>query len=223
MKPSTILVIEDNPITRKMIRVTLEDGGYTVLEAEDAHSALERMTRNSPDLILRDVLLPDMDGFELLARLRALPQGADIPILAFSGFLSAAEQSRRQGAGFTDYLFKPVEPSRILQTVRTYLAPLGPLQGKVGDGLRILVAHGDAAQRKLLRVRLERLGFRVTTAEDGMESLEQAKQFPPPRHSERYLDATHGWLPAFPRGQAMPRARGNWPWNGPVAVRPYCR
>lgn len=179
MKPSTILVIEDNPITRKVIRVTLEGAGHQVLEAEDAHTGLEWMTRSSPDLVLQDVVLPDMDGFELLARLRAMPRGADIPILAFSGFLSTAEQARGQGAGFTDYLFKPVEPSRILQTVRAYLAPLGPLQGKPGDGMRILVAHDDAAQRKLLRVRLERLGFRVTTAEDGVEALEQAKQSPP--------------------------------------------
>src|SRR5207248_8299992 len=80
-----VLVVDDNPLTRKVVRATLEAGGYVVREAQDGQSALAIMAHHSPALILQDLLLPDMGGFELVTRLRALPGGAQIPILAFSG------------------------------------------------------------------------------------------------------------------------------------------
>lgn len=178
MNPPTILIVEDNPITRKMLRVALEAEGYSVLEAYDGRTAIEQMQK-MPHVVLQDLLLPDMDGFELVQRLRAMPGGADLPILAFSGFLSKLEQARSQSVGFTDYLFKPVEPSRVVQVVQTYLAPASDVDEDLGRGRRILVAHDDPINLKLLKVRLESLGFRVQTAADGVEALEQAKSSPP--------------------------------------------
>ena len=69
-----ILVVEDNEITRKMVRVTLQADSYEVVEAADAATALQLATAACPDLILLDLRLPDMDGFDLLSRLRALPE-----------------------------------------------------------------------------------------------------------------------------------------------------
>src|SRR5712692_4330268 len=132
MSSPTILIIEDNPITRKMVRVTLQSEGYTVFEAGDGQSALELIAAHPPDMVLQDLLLPDIDGFDLFQRLRALPEGAEIPILAFSGFLPGMEQARSAQVGFTDYLFKPVEPSRLLETIRVYLQPTHPVQDRPG-------------------------------------------------------------------------------------------
>jgi PAS domain S-box-containing protein len=178
MNAPSILVVEDNPITRKLVRVALGTEGYTVREAPDGHTALELMTQEPPDLILQDLRLPDLDGFDLVQRLRALPGGTAVPILAVSGFLSQMEQARSNNAGFTDYLFKPVEPSRLLDTVRTYLAPTRSGEGS-GAGRHVLLADDEPIQRKLMRVQLEALGFRVTLAEDGQDALEKARREPP--------------------------------------------
>jgi PAS domain S-box-containing protein len=183
MKPGNpsvvILVIEDNPITRKMFRVTLATEGYTVLEAPDGQTALDLMAVHAPDLILQDLLLPDLDGFDLVRRLRALPGGAGVPVLAISGLLSELEQARSLQAGFTDYLFKPVEPSLLLHTVQAYLRPPRADPGKPGRGRRVLVADDDRVQLKLLTVLLEGLGFEVATATDGAAALEAARRCPP--------------------------------------------
>ena len=75
---STILVVEDNPATRKMLRVTLATDGYNVIDVGDARAALAIAEKKLPELVLQDLILPDMDGLEL-RRLRALPGEANCP------------------------------------------------------------------------------------------------------------------------------------------------
>lgn len=101
MKPPAILVVEDNPVSRKMVRVALETDGYLVVEAPDGRAALTLFETAAPDLVLQDLLLPDMDGFELVRRLRALPRGDEVPIVALSGFLSGMEEAQVQTTGFS--------------------------------------------------------------------------------------------------------------------------
>lgn len=117
----TILIVENNPETRKILRTTLETGGYAVVEAAEGKMALDYVQKMKPDLILQDLELPDMDGFELNRRLRLLPNGADLPILALSGFLET-----QPGTKFTTSLIKPIEPAQVLQVVSNYL-PLFPV------------------------------------------------------------------------------------------------
>lgn len=121
MTPATILLVEDNPITRKLVRFTLENQGLTVLEAPDAKTALALFPQHTIVLVLQDLCLPDMDGFDLVSKLRALPGATDIPILVFSGMLSHHDEARVSSAGFDDLITKPVEPSRLVQIVRSYL------------------------------------------------------------------------------------------------------
>src|SRR5688572_28253538 len=94
MKTARVLLVEDNDITRKMVRFSLENQGFVVLEAGDGATALNLARSETIHLVLQDLMLPDMDGFELVARLRELPGLAEIPILAFSGFLSKLEEVR---------------------------------------------------------------------------------------------------------------------------------
>ena len=176
--PVTILVVEDNPITRKLFRVALEIEGYGVLEAPDGRTALELVEKHTPALAILDLLLPDIDGIELCRRLRATPAGREMPILACSGLQSKLEEARSLQAEFTDLLFKPVEPSRLVEAVRTHLhRPVA--QGKSGRKRRILLVDDDPVQRKLNKLQLEQVGFHVAVATDGLDALAQAGKAPP--------------------------------------------
>jgi CheY-like chemotaxis protein len=172
MSPRVVLVIEDNPTTRKIVRLTLGNEGFTVVEADNGAEALALASKTAPDLILQDLLLPDMDGFELVSRLRGLPELAGVPIIAFSGFLSRLEHGRAAGMGFTDLIPKPVEASRLVQVVRAHLPPDVVTPELIGRGQHVLVVDDDPLQLKLARIRLMVLGFEVATATDGAEALE---------------------------------------------------
>lgn len=172
-----ILVVEDNPITRRLLRITMESGGYTVIEAPDGKTALDFIASHRPALVLQDLLLPDMDGFDLIRRLRELPGLAAVPVVAMSGFMPKQDENRIATAGFNGFLVKPIEPSRLLAFVETYLPAATRAQPRRGG--TILVVDDDALQRKLLAVRLSQMGFTVVTAEDGEEAIEKAVSSPP--------------------------------------------
>jgi CheY-like chemotaxis protein len=172
VKVPVVLVIEDSPSTRKIARLTLGNEGFTVIEAGDGAEGLELASTTPPDLILQDLLLPDMDGFTLVSRLRAKPELVGVPIIAFSGFLSRLEQGRAAAAGFTDFVPKPVEPSRLVQVVRAHLPSDLSTPEEIGRGRRVLVVDDDPVQLKLARIRLTGLGFTVATATNGVEALE---------------------------------------------------
>ena len=173
-----ILIVEDSPLTMKIVRLTLGYEGFEVLEATDGNEALRLVEDSPPDLILQDLMLPDMDGFELVSRLRANPKTLGIPIIAFSGFLSRLEHGRAAAAGFTDFLPKPVDPTRLVQVVRTYF-PEREAPAEIGGNRRLLVVDDDPVQLKLARLLLTRLGFQVDTATDGAEALECLRRDPP--------------------------------------------
>jgi PAS domain S-box-containing protein len=168
----TILCVEDNPITRKMLRLTLETENYAVVEAGDGQSALRFARQRMPDGVLQDIVLPDIDGFELVRCLKTLPGGPETPIVALSGFLGRIEEARAAQAGFAALLVKPIEPSRLLECLRAYFPrPLGA-ELAVGDGRRIVLVDDDPIQLKLTRIQLCQLGFdvvAVTTAEEAIE------------------------------------------------------
>ncbi|HEX2674653.1 MAG TPA: response regulator [Polyangiaceae bacterium] len=143
MNTRLVLVVDDNPISRKLFRLTLGNAGLSVVEAADAAEALALASKMSPDLILQDLLLPDMDGFELVALLRAEPACAGTPVIAVSGFLSRLQYGRAAAMGFADFLAKPVEPLRLLEVVRAHL-PVDPsVRDKEGQGRHVLVVDDD--------------------------------------------------------------------------------
>jgi PAS domain S-box-containing protein len=168
-----ILVVDDNPITRKLVRFALEQHGFAIIEADSGAAALAALEREAPALVIQDLVLPDIDGFELVARLRARPQGREIPILAFSGLLSKIEEARVSTVGFDDVIVKPVEPSQLLQIVKAHVPSGTATRERFGEGRRLLIVDDDAVQLKLARFRLERVGFQVDGAADGLEALER--------------------------------------------------
>ena len=176
-----ILVVEDNPQTRKLFRVTLESQGCEVLEAPDGHTAVQLAgTDGRPDLIIQDLLLPDMDGIELVARLRAQPGCERVPIIAVSGFAQRMFGEEAAHAGFADRLLKPVEPSQLLDVVRPFLAlSAGDRRAGPSSSRRVLIADDDPIQRKLTRLRLRDAGFDIIEAADGVAAVELARSWRP--------------------------------------------
>ncbi|HWA78522.1 MAG TPA: response regulator [Polyangiaceae bacterium] len=179
MTRATILLVEDNALTRKLVRFALERKGHSVLEATSGASALSLLESQAADLVLQDLVLPDVDGFELIKRLRALPNGMDAPILAFSGLLSKHDEARMATAGFDDVIAKPIEPARLLPILEGHLLAREPSADPFGKGKRLILADDEPLQLKLTRFRLEQAGFVVETAADGQEALEAARRAPP--------------------------------------------
>jgi diguanylate cyclase (GGDEF)-like protein len=170
-----VLVVEDNPISRKLTRVALEADGFAVTEAQDGQSAIACVEGDLPDLILQDILLPDIDGFDLVARLHRVPGAEKLPILALTGLITKGDEAKLPQANFADYLFKPVEPSFLISTVRAHLAASKTSISMPGHGRVVLAVDDDAKQLKLLATYLANLGFGVTTAKDGAEALAKAE------------------------------------------------
>ena len=118
----TILVVEDNAITRQIIRLSLSAQGYSIVEAEDGATAISKMAEYQPDLVIQDLALPDMDGLTLAQTLRGLPGREDVPIVAFSAFVDRLEEARATEALFKAFVPKPIEPSKLVALVKRLTA-----------------------------------------------------------------------------------------------------
>src|SRR2546422_9617549 len=117
-----ILVAEDEPDNRGIVVKVLTLEGYQTLEAADGRSALTLARREHPDLIVMDLGMPEMEGWEASRRLKADPQTADIPIIALTAFAPRGDEGRAREAGCDGYLPKPCRPQTIRETVRRFLA-----------------------------------------------------------------------------------------------------
>jgi len=115
-----ILYVEDNPQNRDIVRRYL-GGLFEVLEAEDGEHGVERATREAPDLILMDLSLPRIDGWEATRRLRQLPAAATIPVIAVTAHAGREYQDKATAAGCTAYLTKPLDRDQLLDTIRKHL------------------------------------------------------------------------------------------------------
>jgi len=117
-----ILIIEDNPSVLRAISYMLEKEGYDMLTAVNGLVGLKKAKEENPDLLILDVMLPGIDGFEICHRLRAESQTAQLPILMLSAKGQAADKSTGLGVGADEYLTKPVERSVLISTVEALLA-----------------------------------------------------------------------------------------------------
>ncbi len=112
MKP-TIALVEDNPDNRLLVQAILEDR-YEIVEYETGVAALAGLKEYVPDLILLDISLPEMDGTEVLSRLREDPRMAAVPVIALTAHAMAGDRERFLGHGFNDYLTKPIMDETVL-------------------------------------------------------------------------------------------------------------
>lgn len=117
-----VLYIEDNPQNMRLVRKMLRIGGYDMIEAVNGLTGVAIAAREKPDLILMDINLPDIDGLEATARLKASPELAHIPVIALTANAMHGDRERFIAAGCDGYLAKPVTKNELLNTIAHFLA-----------------------------------------------------------------------------------------------------
>ena len=116
-----ILIVEDNDKNMKLARDVLQAKGYATLEAVNGLDGVALALQHRPDLILMDIQLPDINGFEAMQRIRADAGCVAIPVVAFTASVTAGDRHRISEAGFNGFLGKPIELKSFLATVRQQL------------------------------------------------------------------------------------------------------
>lgn len=113
-----ILVIDDEPYIGRIIQLKLEDAPYSVHVFQDGATALDRLRTDDPvDLILLDIMMPQMNGFEVLARLREIPHRATTPVIMLTGKGQATDREQAESFGARDFLTKPFSPKKLLARI----------------------------------------------------------------------------------------------------------
>ncbi len=118
---ATILLVEDNADNRDIYRTVLEHFGYDVVEAYDGEMGIRLAQERRPDLILMDISIPKIDGWEATKILKADPETAGIPIIALTAHALTTDRERAREIGCDGYLAKPVEPRRVVEEVQRHL------------------------------------------------------------------------------------------------------
>ena len=129
-----ILLVEDNDLNRDMLSRRLERRGYEVVLAVDGQDGVTRAVADTPDIILMDMSLPVMDGWEATRRLRAEPKTKSIPIIALTAHAMSGDREKALEAGCDDYDTKPIEFARLLGKIDALLQArgTGPRPDRVG-------------------------------------------------------------------------------------------
>jgi two-component system, cell cycle response regulator DivK len=117
-----ILVVEDQPDNRRILRDLLGNAGYELIEAETGEEALTAVEAQRPDLILMDIQLPVMDGYEATRRIRSNPELKSIPIIAVTSYALAGDEAKALAVGCNAYITKPFSPRALLAKVQEHLA-----------------------------------------------------------------------------------------------------
>jgi two-component system cell cycle response regulator DivK len=120
---SRILVVEDTPDNRRIMRDLLTSAGYTLIEAEDGAAGVAAAVAHVPDLILMDIQLPVIDGYEATRRIKANPATARIPVIAVTSYALSGDEAKALAAGCDGYIAKPFSPRQLLAKVREILPP----------------------------------------------------------------------------------------------------
>jgi CheY-like chemotaxis protein len=192
----TILLAEDNALNREMLSRRLERRGYRVLLAGNGEEAINQVRSHSPDLILMDLSMPVLDGWEAARRLKASPASKSIPIIALTAHAMIGDREKALSAGCDDFATKPVDLPSLIATIETFqkqapagrsalpaavsrpspeqMAPPVPVAAPATHGTLLVVDDNDL-NREMLSRRLVKNGYQVVTAGGGREALERIR------------------------------------------------
>jgi signal transduction histidine kinase/DNA-binding response OmpR family regulator len=169
---TAVLVIEDDPGAVRLLRTYLEGEGYEAVVAVDGESGIAAARASAPAAIILDVLLPGIDGWEVLRRLKADPGLRDVPVVVVT---VVDERSVAMSLGAADYFLKPVKPEALLARLAQYTFTTKVKQRRV----KVLAIDDDAGARELVVQALQPAGFDVSAASSGREGLAMAEADPP--------------------------------------------
>jgi two-component system, cell cycle response regulator DivK len=116
-----ILVVEDTEDNRQIIRDLLTSAGYEMIEAVDGEEGVAMAAQHRPDLILMDIQLPGLDGYEATRRIKAQPELKHIPIIAVTSYALSGDEAKTREAGCDAYVAKPFSPRQLLAKVREFV------------------------------------------------------------------------------------------------------
>ena len=116
-----VLVVEDSETNLYLMRTILQKLSYQVIEAQDGFSGVDLAQSERPDLILMDIQLPGLDGYEATKRIRAFEALKEIPIIAITSYAMAGDEEKTLAAGCTAYMKKPIEPKSFIEELKKYL------------------------------------------------------------------------------------------------------
>jgi DNA-binding response OmpR family regulator/two-component sensor histidine kinase len=170
-----ILSIEDQEDNRRIIHDLLTSAGFEVIEAATGEEGVALAKSYRPDLILMDIQLPDLNGYEATRRIKAVPGLKGIPIIVVTSYALGGDEEKARAAGCDAYITKPYHPLQLLQMVRQHL-PGGHV---MGTPPRILIADDDPMSLDIFATRLKANGYEVLTAEDGGAAWELVKTHQP--------------------------------------------
>jgi two-component system cell cycle response regulator len=186
--PARILVVEDNSANLELMVYLLQAHGHTVLTAVTGEAGLEAALRERPELIVCDVQLPGLSGYEIAGQLKGDPDMSRTPLVAVTAYAMVGDRDKVLAAGFDGYLAKPIDPEQFVAQVEAFLrtpqrsadrapetcatvSPTAPVKHH-----RILVVDNQPVNLNLKRSLLEPLGYEVVTAENMTDGLALARQ-----------------------------------------------
>jgi two-component system, cell cycle response regulator len=195
MAGTRILLIEDNAINMELMLYMLRAWGHDVSTATDAVQGLEMARRAPPQLIISDVQLPGMDGYEFARIVKADPQLRHIPLMALTAYAMVGDRERARSAGFDRYFSKPIEPAAFMAALESVLPDRGPppvgdvsMQGPaqavpselsaLRPRTRLLMVDDGQFNLDFKRTLLEPAGYSVATAGDSATALAMLRQEP---------------------------------------------
>lgn len=176
-KTESILVVEDDPINRILLTTCLNQEGYTIRTAENGRQALDLLDREPFDLLLLDLLMPEMDGFEVLEWIKARPGMQHLPVIVVSAEEDMKSIAKCIEMGANDYISKPCEPVLLRTRVKASLAMKRLYDREPYNG-KILVVDDDLLSRTVLSANLTEEGYTVETAGNGLDGLMMLRKKP---------------------------------------------
>lgn len=193
-----VLVVEDNLANLELMTYLLGAFGYATTQAIDGNAALELLRRERPDLVICDIQLPDMDGFEVARRLKADSTFEGIPLVAVTALAMVGDRGKTLDAGFDGYIAKPINPESFVSEVEAFLpaerrmaqaaactepAPTDDLSVRkpaaATTGVTVLVVDDLPSNIELVRSILEPSGYRVLSAANADEAIELTRKIVP--------------------------------------------
>lgn len=180
----SILIVDDNPTNLEVLSESLSDGGFQVAVAIDGESALEQINYHPPNLILLDVMMPGIDGFETCKRLKENPQTQDIPVIFMTALSDAEHKIEGFSLGAIDYITKPFRYEEVMARVRVHLQvqTLTQTLQSQNQQLKVEVEYKEQAESQLLEAnqKLEGMNQQLETrvkarTQELSEALQQIK------------------------------------------------
>ncbi len=167
-----ILVVDDDIAIARLIKINLENKGYEVVSVNSGEMVLEKAKQFKPDIITLDILMPDMDGFQVMDKLKRDNETSSIPVIIIS-IIEGAYKKTGFRLGAADYITKPIDFEQLLHSIERFT------QNILREGenkVKILIAEDDPDTAKLIQAYVESRGFATAIAYDGVEALERVKE-----------------------------------------------